>query len=373
MRNKMRTLIERMTLSNSARRQKAWMLAAFLGWMLLGSDMAAAQSCTGAAESITVQLPATATVARDAPNGTTLLTNWFSAGNNSYFVCRGSDSGSGMGFRPHAGLTKSGMMVNTADGTYTVWNTDVPGIGIAIAVRTFANGCGLLAWQDLGHPNSGAFPPGWVGRGCNERGTVRNGGWVRVALVKTGSATGGTVTGTVTGSSLLEGASMTRANGAIAYTPGTSNMKTFGISPIRVTVAACTTEPVPVPMGSYPQSVFKGKGLAASPVSFNVLVNACPAGLNSVQYQFVPVNAVLDPANGVLALSNDSTATGIGLQLKDSNDTAVQYNKQYTLTAYSKATGGSYSIPLRAAYYQTADTVTPGSANAMLTFTMTYQ
>jgi major type 1 subunit fimbrin (pilin) len=61
------------------------------------------------------------------------------------------------------------------------------------------------------------------------------------------------------------------------------------------------------------------------------------------------------------------------LQLKDGSGNPLKYNTQYTLTSYSKTTGGSYTIPLTAAYYQTAASVTAGSANAVLTFTMTYQ
>src|SRR5262249_36950664 len=101
--------------------------------------------------------------------------------------------------------------------------------------------------------------------------------------------------------------------------------------------------------------------------------NACPIGLTSIQYQFTPVNAVLDSTNGVLALSSDSTATGIGLQLKDGSGNALKYNMKYTLTSYSSTTGGSYTIPLKANYYQTSASVTAGTANAVLTFTMTYQ
>ncbi len=95
--------------------------------------------------------------------------------------------------------------------------------------------------------------------------------------------------------------------------------------------------------------------------------------MNSIQYQFIPVNAVLDATNGVLALSSDSTAAGVGLQLKDSSGKALKYNTQYTLASYSSSVGGSYTIPLTANYYQTSESVTPGSANAVLIFTMLYQ
>ncbi|MXN75435.1 fimbrial protein [Burkholderia sp. 4701] len=158
------------------------------------------------------------------------------------------------------------------------------------------------------------------------------------------------------------------------FTVGTSGHVLFSLTSTIVSVAACTTPNVTVNMGSTMQSAFKGIGSTTNPpVAVNVAVNACPSGLTSIQYQFIPVNAVLDSTNGVLALSSDSTATGIGLQLKDSSGAALKYNTQYTLTSYSKSTGGSYTIPLKAAYYQTSATVKPGSANAVLTFTMMYQ
>ena len=53
---------------------------------------------------------------------------------------------------------------------------------------------------------------------------------------------------------------------------------------------------------------------------------------------------------------------------------ALTFGSPGTLTAYSKAIGGSYSIPLKAAYYQTqSGAVTPGKANAALIVTMTYE
>ncbi len=270
-------------------------------------------------------------------------------------------------------MTKSGMTVPGPNGgTYTVFNTNVPGVGIAIGVRAYANQCAWQPWQDLGTPYS-AFPNPWTGGACNTSGTVSsvtNGGQTQAALVKTGPIT----PGTVTGSALFVGAS-TVANSPGVYTVAASNRISFSLSSTVVTVAACATPNVTVNMGSIMQSAFKGIGSTGgmTPVPVNVAVNACPSGLNSIQYQFIPVNAVLDSTNGVLALASGSTATGIGLQLKDSSGNALKYNTQYTLTSYSKTAGGSYTIPLTAAYYQTAATVTAGSANAVLTFTMTYQ
>ncbi|WP_186199907.1 fimbrial protein [Burkholderia gladioli] len=353
-----------------------WLFAMAVMMLGLGSRTALAQSinCTGTAQTIPVSMPASITVPRDAANGT-VLTSWVStAATSNYYSCtvvaaNGVQPASGMAFQPLS-LTKAGLSVTGPNGVaYTVWNTNVPGVGIAIGVRVYANGCGWQGWGDLGTP-SGFLGPPWKGSACNSPNPpVINGGQTQMALVKTGTITAGTVSGGV----LFEGTSITSMNINGPYTIATSGRKSFSLSQTIINVAACTTPNVTVTMGSYKQSAFTGMGSSTPAVAFKVGVNACPAGLNSIQYQFVPVNAVLDTTNGVLALSSDSTAAGIGLQLKDNSGKALKYNTQYTLTSYNGSTGGSYTIPLTANYYQTSASVTPGSANAVLTFTMTYQ
>jgi major type 1 subunit fimbrin (pilin) len=360
--------------AKSARGLAFWLLALAVLMLGLGSRATFAQSvsCTGTAQTVTLSMPTSVTVPRDAAVGT-VLTSWIStAATTNFYNCTTSGSAaSGMVFEPLS-LTKAGTVAGPNSVTYTVWNTNVPGVGIAIGVRTYANGCGWQSWQDVGTPFS-AFPSPWAGQACNQNGSggsVINGGQAQAALVKTGPITAGTVTGGV----LFEGAPITASNIGGPYTVGTSGHVSYSLTQTAVTVAACTTPNVTVTMGSYMQSAFKGIGSTSTPAkAFNVAVNACPTGLNSIQYQFIPVNAVLDATNGVLALSSGSTATGIGLQLKDGSGNPLKYNTQYTLTSYSKTTGGSYTIPLTAAYYQTAASVTAGSANAVLTFTMTYQ
>ncbi|HDR9756255.1 TPA: type 1 fimbrial protein [Burkholderia cepacia ATCC 25416] len=353
-----------------------WLLA--LAVLMFGfgtrTVFAASISCSGTAQTVTLSMPASVTIPRDAAVGT-LLTGWFSTLNvSNYYTCSVSGVAvAGMVFEPQS-LTKAGMTVAGPSGaTYTVWNTNVPGVGVAIGVTTYANQCGTQPWIDLSKSTTSQIPLPWAGWVCNTSGTVTsitNGGQIQAALVKTGPVTAGTVTGGV----LVVGASVTGTSGSGSYTVAASPLVSFSLTPTIVNVAACTTPNVTVNMGSPLQSEFTGIGSTnKQAVSLNVAVNACPTGLNSIQYQFIPVNAVLDSTNGVLALSSGSTATGIGLQLKDGNGNALKYNTQYTLTSYSKSTGGSYTIPLTARYYQTAAKVTAGSANAVLTFTMTYQ
>jgi major type 1 subunit fimbrin (pilin) len=340
-----------------------------------GSHAAFAQTAicsTPGTSTVAVLMPASITVPRDKPNNS-VLTSWVTTPlSTSNFGCITSGTASaGMVFQP-VSLTKSGSKVVEPHGvSVTVWNTNVPGVGIAIGVSSYSAGCGgSQPWQDLGTPNVSNA----TGTLCNKAGSWATGGQVEMALVKTGSVTAGTTTG----GQIVQGTSATNVNGTITVgksATGGSVLYPYSLSATKVIVAGCTTADVTVDMGSYQQSAFKGIGTAANPTkSLTIAVNACPAGLTTIQYQFNSVNAVLDPTNGVLALSSTSTATGIGLQLKDANGNPVQYNTtQYTLAAYNTTTGGSYTIPLTAAYYQTAATVTPGSANAVLTFTLIYQ
>jgi major type 1 subunit fimbrin (pilin) len=359
-----------------ARRVMACLLMLAMLMLGLGSRATFAQSisCTGTSQTVTIPMQSSVTVPRDAAVGT-VLTPWVttSAVTNFYSCTVSGSAASGMVFEPLS-LTKSGITVSgPSGGTFTVWNTNVPGVGVAIGVRTYANGCGWYQpMQDLGTPFA-VYPSPWTGGSCNQNGTggtVINGGQAQAALVKTGAITPGVVTGGV----LFQGAIATAQSLYSAYTVSTSNPVSYSLTTTTVAVASCTTPNVTVNMGSPMQSVFTGIGSTSKPaVAFNLAVNQCPIGLNSIQYQFIPVNAVLDSTNGVLALSSGSTATGIGLQLKDSSGNPLKYSTQYTLTSYNSKTGGSYTIPLTAAYYQTASSVTAGSANAVLTFTMTYQ
>ncbi|HDL7824299.1 TPA: fimbrial protein [Yersinia enterocolitica] len=78
---------------------------------------------------------------------------------------------------------------------------------------------------------------------------------------------------------------------------------------------------------------------------------------------------------GVLKLSPGSNATGVGVQLLvGKNQDPVEFGqpKQMGTTASSGA-DLQETIDITARYYQTENTVTPGTANASATFTMTYQ
>lgn len=311
-----------------------------------------------------IKMPAAVTVPRDAAVGT-VLGSWISTPQvTNYYACV-SSPGSATGIEFVAtDLKPSGKTTVNAGVTYTVFDTNVPGVGVAISVRPYINACGWQGPQNLDVIESQAS---WA---CTGTGAVLNGGAASAALVKTGPITGGTTSGSV----LFQAAAVVqqRRGSALLAQSGLAR-KQFSLTPTTIVGLACSTPDVTVSMGSYKSAAFTGKGSSTRPVRFNVAVNSCPAGMTKILYEFDAPGGVIDTANGIIALTAPSTATGIGLKLMDRSNAALKFDTQYQLSGYNAATGGSYKIPLKAAYYQTAAAVTAGTANAIMTFTMTYQ
>jgi P pilus assembly protein, pilin FimA len=145
----------------------------------------------------------------------------------------------------------------------------------------------------------------------------------------------------------------------------------LNINPFTVTTAACqmSTTSIPVNMGEVDKNEFHGKGSTpaeAKTKSFN-LPMLCNAN--------TPVKVrmegdVYDADRGVFnTTGGTNVATGVGIQLLY-NDLPMPLSSE---VAVGSATGGNFSVPLKARYYQTGDSITPGAANGVLSFTMTYQ
>jgi len=110
-----------------------------------------------------------------------------------------------------------------------------------------------------------------------------------------------------------------------------------------------------------------------APVPFNIAINNCPAGVRSIQYMLTPNTASL--GNGVVSLDAGvaPVATGVGIQLLDGAGNPVSYNVAVPVSGVTSGTGGSYTVPLKATYFQTAASLQSGSANTSFTFTIIYQ
>lgn len=139
---------------------------------------------------------------------------------------------------------------------------------------------------------------------------------------------------------------------------------------ITPAVSSCETPSINVPLGKQYSNGFKGVGSTIGETPFNIMLNNCPAGLSSIDYQLDPINKTFDFKKGVFEL-DPGGATGVGIQI--TNEAGSPVVLRATHNFLKNVSGGNYSIPLKAAYYKTSNTVTGGAANASMQFTITYQ
>jgi major type 1 subunit fimbrin (pilin) len=350
-------------IASSNRKRNRWIQLLAILFLLIGSKGAwATTSCSGPGGATTLTFPSAVAVPRDLPVGK-MITSWVqSTASTTWYSCS-VDGGTYTGISAMA-TTPSASVMQISDGgtTFNVFPTGVAGVGFAIGTRGFTNGCG---WDDWSYMSPGISNSGWTDSSCNQNGNITNGGQVQVALVKTGAITPG----------LIGFQMVAKAVSSISKIATTSsNPYTFSTTPVAISVLACQTPDVTVALGAHGRSELTGPNTFTSATGFNISLNSCPGGMNSIQYRIDPVTTVVNSAQSVVALNSGSAATGVGVQLLNSAGTAAfPLSSWQTFSGYSTATGGSYSIPLKARYYQTASTVVPGTANTSMTFTMQYQ
>ncbi|MHA7681677.1 fimbrial protein [Cupriavidus sp. PET2-C1] len=196
-----------------------------------------------------------------------------------------------------------------------------------------------------------------------------------VELIKTGSITAGGV-----------------LSGKFAYwygaqgSNGTPEFATYtwsgGGVVVQPTLPTCKVSipSIAVPLKDVNAHIFTGIGKTSSGQSFNITL-LCSGGTTGPDTNiYVTLTDQTDPGNfsDTLRLTNDSTASGIGIQvlfgstvIKYGPDSSAAGNKnQWKAGSYGQ---GTFQIPLTARYIQTASAVKPGKANGRATFTMSYQ
>lgn len=311
---------------------------------------------------LTASLTGSITVGRDVPVGTELYRSQAVVNANTNVACDASSV-----FNYSYALTPfpASGYVSSTFGNQPIYQTNIPGIGV-------------VAWAGS---QSQAFPANFnsIGAGLNYSwGTHR----FYFSLVKTASVVG---SGAVTASSLP----------TVQYRIGSNNLlvEQGGASgSVNVIAGTCTTPDINVSMGTHFTSELTGVGTTTAQwVPVNIQLNNCPAffgywsstntdglilstsmGTNSIQYSISPSNGVANATNGVMNLSSGG-ATGMGIQLTNTSNAPVQFNKAapsgLTLNQTSSA---NYTINLQARYYQTGTSITAGAANATATVTLTY-
>ena len=135
-----------------------------------------------------------------------------------------------------------------------------------------------------------------------------------------------------------------------------------------------------MPLGTVPVKAFAGVGSHAGSVTRNITLS-CAGGTGGTRDVFITVTDHTSRSNrsDVLSLTASSLARGVALQLVRSGNILVRYGadsssvgnpNQWLVGTTGNAT---VQIPLTARYIQTQPTITPGSANGVATFTMSYR
>lgn len=142
---------------------------------------------------------------------------------------------------------------------------------------------------------------------------------------------------------------------------------------IAVATQSCSTSDIGVSLGARRSSDFSGIGSSSSHVAFSIGLE-CPGGLSRIRFRVDPAaGAVVDSSRSLVPLDAGSSARGVAVQLLNGAGTAPLPLAAFQPFAGYTGAAGTYSIPLRARYYQTAATVTGVSANSAVTFTLSYE
>lgn len=320
----------------------------------------AAATCSQVLSVSTVDIPAPISTPRDAGPGTP-LSGWLTSGESTNWYKCTSSAGTFTGTAMRLSLPAAGQ-TKVIDGiTYEVYATGANGIGIIVGWRNFANACGWSSFESVS-------AQGARSRTCSGQGDVTNGGEWRVMFVQTGLITAGAVSpiNVGVGRAVYKEADVIKP----VFFPGMElNLFTMGVS---VHSQACSTSDVSVFLDLPKVSDFSGIGSSSKVAPFEIALNNCPSGMNAIHYQIDAVTPIVDNANAVVDLDGSSSAAGIGVQLLDGDGNPAILGTNRPFAGYNGATGGNYTIPMRARYRQTGDTITPGSANSAVTFTMSY-
>lgn len=215
-----------------------------------------------------------------------------------------------------------------------------------------------------------------------------------ISLVKTGDISPGRVLGSALPSVAIK-----------FLIPGQSEIMMVNANfsgQLNVLSQTCTTPDVYVPMGTYKLSEsFTGVGSVTDWKNASVVLRDCPrfygtldsdqsnwasddgtasAGnfkQNTIKLQLTPNTELIDAVNGIIGVKKHSgSASGVGVQLAKGNvgDTSPALVNINQVSTYTMPNGENttWRVPLLARYIQTADSVTPGRADASVTFTVSY-
>ncbi|MGM8398326.1 fimbrial protein [Enterobacter hormaechei] len=259
-----------------------------------------------------------------------------------------------------------------------IYETGVQGIGLTLSMMSTRK------------PAPGSVGTNcYAGRSCTDTGNAAR---VYLALVKTGPISPG----------IINASNFPTFKAGLGREASNIELYTLNFTgSLNITLPTCTTPDFSVALGKWPAERFTGKGSTTPWVAANITLTNCGTFVGSnvstdnywsddLSYSFTnmqwntwslslsPVTSVLDSANGIMALDNStgSAATGIGIQLSSGDTTSADshiIDLGTALTGIFNSDGASsVTIPLSARYIQTEDSVTAGTADGKLIYTISY-
>lgn len=129
----------------------------------------------------------------------------------------------------------------------------------------------------------------------------------------------------------------------------------------------CTTPTnVAVPLGTLYTNDFSASGTASSWQNFNLELTGCQ-GVTSVEATFHGTPDDSDPK----LYKNSGDASNIAVDIQDKNAADIQFSDNTIKTVRADSSGNA-TLSLRARAVSTADTITPGSIESIITVTYRY-
>ncbi|KAB8312629.1 adhesin [Erwinia endophytica] len=161
-------------------------------------------------------------------------------------------------------------------------------------------------------------------------------------------------------------ASMSLSSAFADGTLGEVNIRLSG----TIVALECEVEPGDVDktvvLGSWAPKQFKKPGDHTAYVPFTIHLTGCTA--NGVTVSFDGKKDSHD--NNLLALSDDSSAAGVGIQIMDSSQKLIPVGEDSPQVLVDD--NGDATLSFYASYVATDNTVSPGTANADTEFVLTY-
>ncbi|EPO1788795.1 fimbrial protein [Cronobacter turicensis] len=300
---------------------------------------------SGAASNYETFYPSSIVVQRDAAVGTIVYQSTAYPYGNIVYTCEASPP---YQFKPLRG-TDTGVRIYN---NFSVYSTNVPGIGFTATCNTFNNPCvtsniNLSTFPSYGIVNtSGASMVDTMPRSF--------------ALVVTGPVSPGVI----------------NAGDYVELNEGGYPVNKINLgSSVSVSVQQCsiTTNNLVFPIGDIPVSQFSdsvGFIPTGAQNTQNLGLNCSSSANVNVTFQGTQNPDV--STNSILALTGQGSAgvaKGVGVQILY-NGSPLELNKRMVL---KNSANGQQTFPLTARYYQTKTSVMAGTANASATLSLTYQ